>query len=200
MAAGRRGPPGALMLAALGAIALLAAVPSGQVLAPDPGEPVSGLAVTLAAAGTTWPVGTVMAFEATLHNVSDRAFLIDLFGDLDELYAGKHGTDYVTSCWALAWQGAGGPPGPRRGRYTLDRSQFVRLAPGQSYTKRLSLQLAEMPPGTYRIRLAYVPRAASSSFSFPDRWQEQHELHDPMWIDMAFSNELTVDVVAASSR
>lgn len=180
-------------------MALLAAVAEARALPAEPGEPVSGLSVSLVASGTAWAVGTVMAFEATLTNVGDAPFLVDLFGDLDERYEGKRTSDVVTSCWALAWRGTAGPAGPRRGRATLSRDQFVRLAPGESYTKRLSLRLADVPPGTYRVRLAYVPRAATSSFSFPDRWQEQHELREPMWIGMAFSNELTMDVVAGPS-
>jgi hypothetical protein len=176
-------------------LVLLVGLAGARAGAVESGEPVSGLSVTLTAAGTAWPVGTAMVFEATLTNVGDRVFLLDLFGDLDALYEGKRRSDVVTSCWTLAWRGTAGPVGPRRGRYTLDQSQFVRLAPGQSHTKRLSLQLGEFPPGTYRVRLAYVPRAATSSFSFPDRWQEQHRLRDPMWTGMAFSNELTIDVV-----
>jgi len=175
---------------------VVAAVAEARAWTAEPGEPVSGLSVTLTAAGTAWADGTGMAFEATLTNVGDAPFLIDLFGDLDERYEGKRASDVVTSCWALAWRGTAGPPGPRRGRYTLERNQFVRLAPGESYTKRLSRHLADVPPGAYRVRLAYVPRAATSSFSFPDRWQEQHDLREPMWIGMAFSNELTMDVVA----
>ena len=180
-------------------MAWLAVVGGSRAGTVEPGESVSGLSVTLTAAGTAWAVGTAMAFEATLTNVGAAPFLIDLFGDLDGLYEGKRRSDVVTSCWALAWRGMAGPPGPRRGRATLDRDQFVRLAPGQSHPTRLALTLAGIPPGTYRIRLAYVPRAATSSFSFPDRWQEQHELREPMWLGMAFSNELTMDVVAGPS-
>lgn len=167
--------------------------------AAEPGEPVDGLTVTLVPAGAVWRAGEAMAFEATLRNVGERVFLVDLFGDLDELYRGKRRDHVVTSCWALAWQGGPvAPSGPRRGRYTLAREQFARLAPGESRTARLSRTLpADTPPGTYRLRLAYVPRAATASFSFPDRWQEQHELREPMWLGMAFSNEVTVEVVAA---
>ena len=189
----------ARVAAALAALALCAA--GAPVRAAEPGEPVDGLTVALAAAERVWPAGTAMAFEATLRNVSERVFLIDLFGDLDELYQGKRREAYVTSCWALVWEG--GPvavEGPRRGRYTLAREQFARLLPGESHTARLTRTLpADTPPGTYRLRLAYIPRAAASSFSFPDRWQEQHELRDPMWLGMAWSNEVTVEVAGAQA-
>jgi len=174
--------------------------PGAPAQAAEPGGPVDGLTVALAPAGMVWRAGEAMAFEATLRNVGERVFLVDLFGDLDELYQGKRRDQFVTSCWALAWQG--GPvavAGPRRGRYTLTREQFARLAPGESRTVRLSRTLPhDTPTGTYRLRLAYVPRAATASFSFPDRWQEQHELREPMWLGMAFSNEVTVEVVAAA--
>ena len=185
-----------LRAAALTVLLLAAGAPAR---AAEPGEEADGLTVALAPADAVWPAGTAMAFDATLRNVSDRAFLVDLFGDLDELYQGKRRGHVVTSCWALAWQGGPvAPAGPRRGRYTLTREQFLRLSPGESHTTRLSRALpADTPPGTYRLRLAYVPRAATASFSFPDRWQEQHELREPMWLGMAFSNEVTVEVVAA---
>lgn len=181
------------------ALAALLAAAGASARAAEPGEPVDGLTVTLAPAEARWPAGTAMAFEATLRNVGDRVFLVDLFGDLDELYQGKRRDHVVTSCWALAWQGGlFVPSGPRRGRYTLAREQFVRLAPGESHVQRLSRTLPpDTPPGTYRLRLAYVPRAATASFSFPDRWQEQHKLREPMWLGMAFSNEVTMAVVAA---
>ncbi len=161
-----------------------------------PAEPVQGLMVTLAAADSTWPLGTAMRFEATLKNVGRTPILVDLFGDLDEIYQGKR-SGYLPSCFALSWGRMLGPAGPKRGRYTLARDQFVRLAPGESTVKRLGLTLSRVPPGTYRVRLAYTPRAASPSFSVPERWMNQQEFHEPMWIGMAFSNELTVHVVAS---
>ena len=162
-------------------------------------EPVNGLQLTVTAESSTWTVGTTMMFDATLKNVGDRSFLIDLFGDLDERYEGKRSSTIVLSCWALSWGKALGPSGPQRGRMRLEPSQFARLAPGESYTKRLSLRLCEFPPGSYHIRLAYAPRTAAPSFSIPDGWLKQHQLFsDPMWIGMVFSNALAMDVVSES--
>ena len=77
---------------------------------------------------------------------------------------------------------------------TLEASQFMRLQPRQSYTKRLAVALTGVAPGTYRVRLAYAPRAAGPSFSFPEYWQDQHHLVGSMWLGMAFSNEVSVTV------
>lgn len=159
------------------------------------GQPVDGLVVTLASSGTRWRVGTAMTFEATLQNVGRRPFLIDLFGDLQELYDGKHRGSPVTSCWALAWDPRAVVRGPTRGRYTLEIDQFRLLKPGESHHHPLSLTLSAIAPATYRIRLAYVPRAATSTFSFPDHWETQQHLTDPMWIGMAWSNPVTIEVV-----
>ena len=166
---------------------------------PASAESTQGLLVTLVAPSATWHVGTVTTFDATLKNVSQAAFWVDLFGDVNEIYQGKRGNGYMPSCWALSWEDGLNLPGPTRGRYTLQPDQFLRLSPGESTTKHLSVHLSQIPPGTHRIRLAYVPRAASPSFSFPDRWQQQHGLRDPVWVGMAFSDELTVHVVVASA-
>ncbi len=159
------------------------------------GEAVEGLRLSLEPTAVTSPTGTVMEFEATLTNAGQTPFLADVFGDLNELYQGKRRFSYVPSCWTLSWIGPFSSRGPVRGRYTLNRDQFHRLAPGESYTKRLSATLADVPPGVYRVRLAYVPRAASPSFSFPNRWEEQQDLHDPMWLGMAFSNEVLLTIL-----
>lgn len=159
------------------------------------GQPVGGLVVTLASSAARWRVGTAMTFEATLRNVGSRPFRIDLFGDLQALYEGKHRGSYVSSCWALAWEPRALARGPRRGRYTLEVNQFRLLTPGESYRHPLSLTLSAIAPATYRIRLAYVPRAATPTFSFPDDWERQHRLTDPMWIGMAWSNPVTIEVV-----
>jgi len=156
------------------------------------------LRVTLATSQTTWAVGEPMRFEATLTNQGNRTKWFDLFGDLDEIYEGKRRSAVVVSCWSLVWRGVEGLPGPRRGRYTLATEQFVRLAPGASYAKRLVRTAPELAPGRYLITLAYVPRMAGSSFSLPDRWEEQQGFADPMWIGMAYSNEVTVQIVGRS--
>lgn len=159
-------------------------------------EPVNGLSVVMKPAASTWKLDEAMAFAVTLQNVSDKPFLIDTFGDLGEVYEGKHKSTPVLSCWALYWGGKTlGPAGPRRGKYTLHESQFVRLAPGESYTRQLSFTLSGFPPGTYPVQLAYVPRTATASFSLPNHWQDQKNLKDPMWMGMAFSNAVTMTVV-----
>ena len=186
--------------------ALLAVVLSTASLSPvsaegmksdsNPGEPVNGLQVMVIDARTTWAVGAVMDFDATLKNVGDHPFLVDVFGDLDEVYQGKHTSEYVTSCWALSWEQALGV-GVMKGRILLDPTQFVYLQPGESYTKRLSLRLSAFPLGKYRVRIAYVPRSASPSFGFPKGWREERLPPVPIWIGMAFSNGLAVEVVGA---
>lgn len=158
-------------------------------------EPVNGLAFTMQPATSTWRLGESMAFEVTLKNVSDKPFLVDTFGDLGEVYEGKHKSTYILSCWAIYWGKTLGPAGPRRGKYTLHESQFVRLAPGEAYTRRLSFRLADFPSGTYPVQLAYVPRTATASFSLPNHWQEQKHLKDPMWMGMAFSNAVIMTVI-----
>ena len=182
-----------LILMLVGSVRSSGAEPLKQPAAAS--EPVKGLAVTWTSNATTWPIGTAMTFEATLTNTGRTPFLVDLFGDLHELYEGKHPGSYVSSCWALAWEPSALPRGPVRGRYTLDRSQFRLLKPGESHTTPLSFRLSGIPPATYRLRLAYVPRAATSAFSFPNHWQTQQHLIDPMWIGMVLSNPLTIEVV-----
>lgn len=179
----------------LGLALFLVAQGNASAKRPALGEAVEGLRVSLEPTAVTSPIGAAVELEATLTNVGPTPFLADVFGNLDELYQGKHRFSSVPSCWTLSWSGPFGSRGPMRGRYTLSRDQFHRLAPGESYTKRLSATLADVPPGVYRARLAYVPRAASPSFSFPNRWEEQQDLHDPMWLGMAFSNEITLTIV-----
>lgn len=157
-------------------------------------ESVQGLQVTLVIPHSHWSTGGIVEVDAALRNVSDRPFLVDTFGDLDGLYRRKCWSGYLSSCWVLAWENQPSPPGPIGDPMTLEPSQFVLLKPGESYTKHLSLKLSKVKPGTYRIRLAYAPRAASPSFSFPTKWEEQHTLNGPMWLGMAFSNELRVEV------
>ncbi len=162
--------------------------------APAGGVPVLGLTVALHTDDPVWVSGTVKRFEATLTNVGAAPFFVDVFGDLNEVHEGKRPSTAVLSCWALVWDGVASPPGPRRGRYTLSKEQFIGLAPGASHIHALSLALSGLAPGTYQVRLAYVPRAAGAAFSFPDRWQEQQDLQGPMWLGMAFSNPVTVTV------
>lgn len=172
------------------ALIVLSAVPASA-------ESVRGLSVTLTAPRTSWTLGGVVELDATLTNVGDRPFLIDTFGELDGLYQGKRASNVIPSCWALTWENQPAPPGPTGRPMTLDRGQFVLLKPGETHTKHLSIALAGVAPGRYRIRLAYVPRAAGPSFSFPNRWEEQQKLFEPMWLGMAYSDPLTVDVVGS---
>ncbi len=159
------------------------------------GEPTRGLQVSAQPAQTTWVLGKPITLEATLTNVGETPVLVDLFGDLHELYEGKRRDSYVTSCWALVWEPMAAPAVARRPRYTLEPAQFQRLAPGESSTKTLSLTLAGVSPGTYEVRVAYVPRMSSPSFSLPDHWETQHGFHDPMWRGMAFSNPVQIIIV-----
>lgn len=184
----------ALVIAAVGVLLLggVRAVASEE--RHPSGDPVRGLTVALAAEDPTWRLGETKTFDATLTNVGATPFLVDLFGELNALYEGKHRGSAIASCWTLSWEPALVVTGPQRGRYTLEPSQLLRLSPGASQAVRLSLTLSEAPPGTYRVRVAYVPRAASPSFSFPDHWETQHGIVGPMWLGMAFSNPLTLTV------
>ena len=157
-------------------------------------EPVKGLAVTLATPKERWVINDLIEFDATLKNVSEKSFLIDTFGELNGLYLGKHASQYIPSCWVLAWEGKSGPTGLRGKKTTLEPNQFILIMPGAMFTKHLSLKLTDVAPGKYRVRLAYAPRAAGPSFSFPNKWEEQHQIHDPMWIGMAYSNPITIEV------
>ncbi len=162
-------------------------------------EPVNGLQISLKAAASTWKLGQPMVFTVTMKNVSGKPFLLDTFGDLGEVYEGKHKSTYVLSCWALYWGGKTlGPAGPRRGKFKLHKSQFVRLSPGESYTRQLSFTLEHFPPGAYPVQLAYVPRTATASFTLPNHWQDQQDLKEPMWVGMVFSNPVTLTVIPAA--
>jgi hypothetical protein len=158
-----------------------------------------GLELALSVAQTSWTVGETVALDATLTNVGTQPMRFDLFGELDAIYEGKRRATYVVSCWALVWTSLESLPGPRRGRYTLAADQFVRLAPGESHRQRLSRTVPAVPPGRYRIKLAYVPRMAGASFSLPDRWEEQQGFTDPLWLGMAYSNEVTIAIVPAAA-
>jgi hypothetical protein len=162
------------------------------------GEPVRGLALRAQVSATRWPLGAEVMFEATLTNVGREPLVVDLFGDVHELYQGKRGRGILPSCWALVFQPPAVAGSPRRGPYTLAPEQFQKLGPGESVTQRLRLVLSGVPPGPYEVKLAYVPRAAGGLFSFPDQWEAQQDFTDPMWIGMALSNPLTVEVVPAA--
>jgi Raf kinase inhibitor-like YbhB/YbcL family protein len=144
---------------------------------------------------TQWVLGTAIAIDATLTNTGSAPYLVDLFGDLQELYEGKRRGTFVASCWALAWTPSLSPPGVPRARYTLAREQFHRLSPGESVMRHLTLQLDGVPTGRYQVKVAYVPRTATAAFSLPDRWESEQGFTDPMWIGMAFSDPIIVDVV-----
>ena len=177
------------------AIVLATPLVAEETGAASAGQPVNGLQVRAQATDAAWPLGSALAVEVTLTNVSDQPVLVDLFGDLNALYEGKHPSSILPSCWALIWNPPAMPDIPHRGRYTLDASQFHRLAPGESVTTRLTLALSGVAAGTYHVKVAYAPRMASPSFSLPDHWETQHRFTDRMWVGMAFSNPLTVHVV-----
>ncbi|MBI3320787.1 MAG: hypothetical protein HYZ91_00795 [Candidatus Omnitrophica bacterium] len=163
----------------------------------NPGEPVQGLQVVLAAAHSTWPSGAAATLEATLKNVGTQPFVVDVFGDVNELYSWKHRSNYLPSCWMLAWRRRLPFAGSMRGIATLAPSQFVLLHPGESHTKPLSLPLHHVPAGTYWFRLSYAPRAANPAFHFPQDWVKQQLPPEPVWTGIAFSNALTLEVVDA---
>ncbi len=167
---------------------------SAAELTPRAGEPVRGLQISVRTEEAVWRLGETKTFDVTLTNVGETTYLVDLFGDLHEVYQGKRRRGYVPSCWAFTWQPQAVVETVQRGPYTLFADQFRRLAPGESMTQQLALTLAGVAPGTYQIKLAYVPRAAGAVFSFPDHWETQQGFKDPMWIGMALSNPLTVEV------
>ena len=170
---------------------------SAAELTPQAGESVRGLQVSVRTAETVWRLGESNTFDVTLTNVGETTYLVDLFGDLHEVYQGKRRRGYVPSCWAFTWQPQAVVETIQRGPYTLFADQFRRLAPGESVTKRLTLTLSGVAPGTYQVKLTYVPRGAGAVFSFPDHWETQQGFKDPMWIGMALSNPLTVEVAAS---
>ena len=164
---------------------------------PDFGEPVHGLVVAASLSGAQFREGETLRLEATLKNLSDWPLVLDMFGELDALYAGKRPSIIIPSCWALSWEPALTLPTPRRGKMPLEPQQFIRVPPGGSYTVTLERELMGLPPGSYQVRLAYAPRAAGPSFHFPIDWTKQLP-PDRLWADgMIFSNELTLDVIAA---
>ena len=154
------------------------------------------LQVTLSASNTTWVQGTTADINATLTNTGQVPLMVDTFGELNGVYEGKKPTTIIVSCWTLSWGPGAVSAAGKGGRAPLDVSQFIRLAPGQSYITRLFLKVTEMSPGTHHLKLAYAPRVASPSFSFPEHWLRQHGITEPIWVGMIISQPVTVDVVA----
>ena len=153
------------------------------------------LRLTAATPNSTWTLGTTVTLEATLSNAGSSPLMVDTLGDLNEVYEGKKKTTILLSCWALSWQPSIAMEGSHRGKAPLEVGQFIRLEPGQTYQKRLSLALTNVAPGRYRVKLAYAPRVASSSFTFPEHWLRQHRITDPIWTGMVFSEPMDVEVV-----
>jgi hypothetical protein len=181
------------------AAALLGAVaghPAGVQASPEAAE---AIAVTIATDDPQWVVGTAKRFTVTLRNVSAQPWIVDRFGGLNELYEGKRASTWLPSCWVLARLDGTALASVRRGRYTLEPGQFTRLEPGESVEQSLSLTLPDGTPGAIDVRLAYMPRAASPSFSFPDHWEIQHGLQGAVWLGMAYSNPLTLHLRPADA-
>lgn len=159
------------------------------------GSVVRGLSLSLTLPKILWTTQETLTLEAVLVNVSEKPFVVDTFGKLDVLYLGKRRGTIVPSCWALILEPKADLTPIRQGRYTLEAASFIRLGPGESYAQRLSRPLAAMKPGQYRAILTYVPRHAGASFSLPDRWEEQQGIRDPLWIGMAYSNGVELEIV-----
>lgn len=180
--------------AVLGLALLLA--PAARRLEGAPASGAGEIVLTLAVDEPAWVIGAPKRFVATLRNQGAAPWRLDRFGELNALYEGKRATTLVPSCWILARADGTALTMVRKGRYVLERDQFVLLPPGGALTQELTLAAPDAPPGRLEVRLAYMPRAASPAFSVPDNWEAQQGLQGPMWLGMAYSNTLTVELVA----
>jgi len=158
---------------------------------PKPGEPLHGLQLTLTATQPTWKLGTVMELEAMLKNVSDKPFVIDVFGELNTVYTPWVRGAYALTPWLLSWQEAEtgrdvlGPRTINGGERTLHADQYELLQPGAVYVKHLWYKLDNFPTGSYAVTLRYgpVPHPAL-------------EPSQPLWTGrMIYSSPLEIEVI-----
>ena len=152
------------------------------------------LSVSLRVPQTAWVPGQMAEVEAVLTNTGAAPFLVDTFGDLNAVYEGKKRDVILVSCWTLSWGPEAIDSGGIRERAPLDAGQFVRLAPGQSYTKRFTFPAPDLPPGPREVRLTYTPRVASPSFSFPEYWLDQQHIREPIWTGLIVSDPVGVRI------
>lgn len=156
------------------------------------------LRVQLVARKAQWAMGAAVEVDAVVTNLDEAPLRIDVFGGLNEVYQGKRKNSYIVSCWNLAWDPQARPASAQRGKAPLHVDQLVRLGPGESYTLPLSWEVKDVPPGRYRVRLAYTPRVASPSFNFPEHWLRQQGVKEPIWMGMIFSEPVEIEVVGPS--
>ena len=179
-----------MKLKRLAVVTILLLVAAGHLTAAPVLDP---KALTLIVTAEPLPDGAV-TLEATLTNTGTVPLLIDLFGELNELYTWKRKATYITSCWMLSWEGGRSSPGRHMGRAPLLKEQFMVLEPGRTYTKRLTVAPDTVATGGHRFRIAYTPRSSCSTFSVPSNWLEEQSLPTtaPLWNRMIFSNEVDV--------
>lgn len=152
------------------------------------------LLVSVARPTTPWVLGETVDLQATLTNTGQTPFRVDTFGELQAVYQGKRKAITILSCWTLIWEPPVAFPGPHRGKTEPAKEHFVLLAPQERHTRSLSVPLSGIAPGRYQVKLAYAPRVATPSFSFPEHWLDQQKIAEPIWTGMIVSEAFEVVV------
>lgn len=170
---------------------------AGWAAEPKPGEPVDGLQITLTSAKPVWELGTVMEFEATLKNVSDKLLMTGMFGELNTVYTWVDGA-YAEGPWLLSWQQAEtdrdvlGPRTINGGERTWhEGGPNELLQPGAVYVKRLSYKLDNFPAGRYSITLSYAPMPQPATRPVPPLWMGRKVYSNPLNIEVTEARKTT---------